>query len=85
MISQIISNFKCENFLDNLGIVWSSYRKTAFEMSFGFGKKLFTKKWAKYHAISYLQLNFGICVCIWKALKALANKGGLGAWGPGPV
>ena len=43
MISQLISNIKCENFLDNLGIVWSSYKKTTFEMSIGFGKKLFTK------------------------------------------
>ena len=33
----------------------------------------------------FILLSFGICVCIWKAVKALANKGGLGAWGPGPV
>ena len=52
-----------------------------------FGKKLSTKKWARYHAIlhtlicNFILLSFGICVCIWKAVKALPNKGGLGAWG----
>ena len=87
MISQIIANFICESEnqnIDNLCILWSSYKT---EMSFEFWKKVVHEKLAKYHAIShtlicnFILLSFGICVCIWKAVKALANKGGLGAWG----
>ena len=61
MISQIIANFKCESEnqnLDNLGILWSSYKT---EMSFEFWKKVVHEKMSKVScniAHSYLQLYF---------------------------